>query len=303
MKIIVTGATGLVGSALIPALLAGGHQVTRLVRSETRPAARGGITDVQWNPADATIDAGALEGHDAAVHLAGENIAERWTEEKKRRLLESREKGTRLLSETLARLEHRPRVLVCASAVGFYGAERGDELLTEASTAGKDFLAEICLKWEAAADAARASGMRVVHLRIGIVLSGEGGALGKMLTPFKMGVGGRIGSGKQWMSWVAIDDVVGIIKHALRDEQMSGAVNTVAPAPVTNSEFTSTLGDVLGRPTIFPVPAFAVRLMFGEMGEALLLSGTRVEPARLRAAGYNFAYTNLADALRHVLKK
>jgi hypothetical protein len=256
-----------------------------------------------WEPDKGTIDAEKLEGCDAAVHLAGENIAERWTEDKKRRIVESRAKGTRLLSETLARLKSKPRVLVSASAVGFYGAHRGDELLTEADAGGDDFLSEVCRPWEAATELAKESGVRVVRLRIGVVLSAEGGALAKMLTPFKMGVGGKIGSGKQWMSWIAIDDVVGIIRHALADETLEGAVNTVAPRPVRNEEFTSALGRVLGRPTIFPMPAFAVRLMFGEMGDALLLGSQRVEPARLKASGYQFAYAEIEGALRHVLGK
>ena len=304
MKIIVTGATGLVGSALVPKLLADGHQVTRLVRRATRgTGGASATTDVLWNPAEGTIDAERLEGHDAAVHLAGENIAERWTEEKKRRIVESRAKGTRLLSETLARLKEKPRTLVSASAVGFYGAHRGDELLTETSAAGDDFLGQVCKPWEAATEPARESGVRVCILRIGVVLSGEGGALAKMLTPFKMGVGGKLGSGKQWMSWMALDDVVGVIRHALADETLSGAVNTVAPRPVRNEEFTSALGRVLGRPTIFPMPAFAVRLMFGEMGDALLLGSQRVEPARLKESGYQFAYPDIESALRRALGK
>ncbi|HEX8474713.1 MAG TPA: TIGR01777 family oxidoreductase [Pyrinomonadaceae bacterium] len=304
MKIIVTGATGLVGSALVPSLLAEGHQVTRLVRGAGSESSRtAGVTDVLWNPAAGTVDAGALEGHDAAVHLAGESVAERWTEEKKHRIRESRVAGTRLLAETLGGLVQKPKTLVCASAIGYYGSNRGDELLKEESAAGKDFLAGVCRDWEAAADAARAAGIRTVHLRIGVVLSGEGGALAKMLTPFKMGVGGRIGSGEQYMSWIALDDVVGIIKYALTNETLEGAVNTVAPHPVKNSQFTATLGRVLGRPTIFPMPAFAVRLMFGEMGDALLLGSARVEPSHLRAANYKFAYTELEDALRHAVGK
>lgn len=301
MKIIVTGATGLVGSALVPSLLAEGHQVTRLVRRESQSTRAAGVTDVAWNPSAGTVDAEALEGHDATVHLAGENVAEKWTEEKKRRIRESRVKGTRLLAETLAGLKRKPTTLVSASAIGYYGSRRGDEVLTEESAAGDDFLAGVCREWEAAAEPARAAGIRVVHLRIGIVLSSEGGALAKMLTPFKMGVGGKIGSGEQYMSWIALDDVVGIVKHALTNETLTGALNVVAPRPVKNSEFTATLGRVLGRPAIFPLPAFAVRLMFGEMGETLLLSSERVEPARLRAANYQFTHTELESALRHLL--
>ena len=303
MRILVTGATGLIGSVLVPTLVADGHTVTRLVRAPARAELPAGVTDVLWNPAEGKVDGAQLEGHDGAVHLAGENVAERWSDEKKRRIRESRSKGTRLLSETLARLNRRPRVLVSASAIGFYGSHRGDEILTEESSPGTDFLAEVCREWEAAADPARDAGLRVVHLRIGIVLSREGGALAKLLTPFKMGVGGRVGSGAQYMSWVAIDDVVGIIQHALRDENLAGPVNVVAPHPVTNEEFTRTLGRVLGRPTLLPMPEFAVRLAFGEMGEALLLGSERILPRRLEAAGYRFAYTELEPALRHVIAK
>jgi hypothetical protein len=304
MKIIVTGSTGLVGRSLVRSLLAGGHQVTRMVRGASQTAdAQATTTDVRWD-----VDAGrveepsALEGHDAVVHLAGESVSEKWTPERKRRILESRVRGTRLISETVAALERRPRVLVSASAIGFYG-DRGEEVLTEASASGGDFLSEVCREWEKATLAASQAGVRVVNLRIGIVLSAEGGALPKMLTPFKFGVGGRIGSGRQYMSWIDLDDLVGVIRHAIENDSLRGAVNTVAPQPVTNAQFTETLGRVLGRPTLFPVPAFAVKLAFGEMGETLLLGGQRVEPAQLKASGYKFAYTNLEDSLRHVLKK
>jgi len=305
MKIIVTGATGLVGSALVPKLLAEGHVITRLVRQSTQNAtASNNVTDVLWDPDKGTIEAGALERHDAAVHLAGENVAERWTDEKKRRIRDSRVKGTQLIAETLARLERKPKALISASAIGFYGSHRGAEALTEESVPVKDFLSEVCREWEGATEPARRGGIRVVNLRIGIVLSDEGGALAKMLTPFKMGVGGKVGSGEQYMSWVALDDVVTIIQHALKDEKLSGPVNAVAPRPVTNNEFTETLGKVLGRPTIFPMPSFAVKLLFGEMGETLLLSSERVEPARLQSTtDFKFTYPELEGALRHALGK
>ncbi|HVF57196.1 MAG TPA: TIGR01777 family oxidoreductase [Pyrinomonadaceae bacterium] len=303
MKIIVTGSTGLVGKALVGSLLSEGHSVTRLVRGNAQTFSAPATTAVEWNPDAGTIDAAALEGHDGAVHLAGESVSEgRWTDEKKRRILESRVKGTRLIAETLAALERKPSALVCASAIGFYG-NRGGEVLREESASGDDFLSEVCREWEKAALPASRAGIRVAHLRIGVVLSGEGGALPKMLAPFKMGVGGRIGSGEQYMSWVALDDVIGIIRHALTNEAVRGPVNTVAPAPVTNGEFTKTLGRVLGRPTFFTVPAFAARLAFGEMADALLLSSARVEPAQLKATGYRFAYPELEGALRHVLHK
>lgn len=301
MKVIVTGSTGLVGSALVRELLAEGHSVTRLVRRASDGARADGTTSVLWNPEAGTIDSAALEGHDAAVHLAGDPIAEgRWTDEKKRRIRESRSKGTRLIAETLARLERKPEVLVSASAVGFYG-DRGDETLREESASGADFLSEVCREWELSTLPASEAGIRVVHLRIGVVLSHEGGALRKMLTPFKLGVGGRLGSGEQYMSWIDLEDVVRVIKFAVENRGLRGPVNAVAPNPVTNAEFTKTLGRVLGRPTIFSVPAFAARLAFGEMADATVLVSQRAEPARLKEAGYEFAYPNLESSLRHVL--
>ena len=299
MKIVVTGATGLVGSALVPSLTAGGHSVVRLVRKQSN-ASGGGVTDALWQPDRGEIDASALAGCDAAVHLAGENISEgRWTDEKKRRIIESRVKGTRLLSETLARLTPRPRVLVSASATGYYG-DRGDELLTEESTSGKNFVAEVCREWEAATEPARAAGLRTALLRFGIVLSREGGALAKMMTPVKLGVGGKLGSGRQYYSWIAIEDAVAAIRHALENEAVSGPVNLVSPQPVTNGEFTKALGKALGRPTLFAVPAFAARLAFGEMADELLLASARVEPARLKATGFEFKYPTIEAAMHHI---
>ncbi len=298
MRILVTGSTGLVGSALVAALRNKGHQVVRAVRREPI-----NTDEVLWNPEQGKLNAAQLSGVDAVVHLAGENIADgRWTEEKKKRILDSRVKGTRLLSETLANLNPKPRVLVSASAIGFYG-NRGAEVLTEESSAGKDFLAEVCREWEDATASAKESGIRTVNLRIGIVLSKKGGALGKMLTPFKLGIGGRVGSGEQFMSWIALDDVLGIIEHALTNKTLSGPVNTVAPNPVTNEEFTKKLGAAISRPTIFPIPAFALRLAFGgEMADSTLLSSARVEPQKLKPSGYKFLYPTLDEALRHVLK-
>ena len=301
MKIIVTGSSGLIGSALVASLKARGDEVTCLVR-EKRDAPRvAGTREVLWSPSRGELDGAELEGHDAAVHLAGDPIAEgRWTDEKKRRIRESRVQGTTLLAETLAKLKTPPRVLLTASAVGYYG-DRGEELLTETSAAGADFLSDVCRVWEASADAAKAAGIRVVRLRFGVVLDGTGGALAKMLTPFKLGAGGKIGSGRQYMSWIALDDAVGAILHALAHEELEGAVNVVAPRAVTNAEFTKTLGGVLGRPTIFAVPAFAARLAFGEMADAALLVSQRAEPSRLRATGYGFKYPELEGALRHAL--
>jgi uncharacterized protein (TIGR01777 family) len=303
MRVIVTGSTGLVGRALVRSLLADGHGVTRLVRGDSQSFRAPGTAAVRWDPERGEIDAKALEGHDAAVHLAGESIAEgRWDDEKKRRILESRVKGTRLVAEALAGLDEKPRALVSASAVGFYG-DRGDEVLSEESASGTDFLSEVCREWEKATLAASQARLRVVHVRIGVVLSAEGGALPKMLTPFKLGLGGRVGSGRQYMSWITLEDLVSVIRRAVEDETLRGAVNAVAPRPVTNEQFTKALGRVLGRPTVFAVPAFAARLAFGEMADALLLSGSRVEPARLSAAGFEFKHAEIEGALRAVLGK
>jgi hypothetical protein len=296
VKILITGSTGLIGSALIPVLTKEGHTLVRLVRSKP------GSNEFEWNPEAGTIDTTALTGADAVMHLAGENIAERWTIEKKARVKNSRVKGTRTLCEALARLTQPPEVLVCASAIGYYG-HRGQEILREESAPGSGFLPEVCLEWEAATESAIQKGIRVVNLRIGMVLSPAGGALAKMLLPFQMGVGGIIGSGEQYMSWITLDDVVEIIDYALTTDTLKGPVNTVAPKAVTNKEFTKTLGRVLARPTIFPMPAFAARLAFGEMADELLLASTRVEPAKLIATGYHFRYPELEGALRHVLKK
>jgi uncharacterized protein (TIGR01777 family) len=299
MKIVVTGSSGLVGSALVPVLLSRSHEVVRLVRK----ASQAGEAEILWDPARGIQDVERLEGTDAVIHLAGENIADgRWTDEKKARIRESRVVGTRILSETLAQLERKPRALLSASAIGYYG-DRGDEILTEESAPGTDFLAEVCREWEAATEAASKSGVRVVKMRFGIVLSSEGGALSRMLTPFQLGIGGRLGSGKQYMSWIAIDDIVGAIEHALEAAQLSGPVNMVAPNPVTNREFTKQMGRVLSRPTLFPVPAFAIRMAFGEMADVALLSSERVEARRLKDSGYTFQYPDLEGALRHILKK
>ncbi|MSR59996.1 MAG: TIGR01777 family protein [Planctomycetaceae bacterium] len=302
MKILVTGSTGLVGTALIPLLTTGGHEVIRLVRSKskTKPPSQGSI---DWNPDANYIDAAGLEGLDAVVHLAGESVAQgRWTTAKKASIRESRIRGTQLLCDTITHLTKPPRTLVCASAIGYYG-DRGDERLTEASPAGKGFLADVCRDWEAACEPARRKGLRVVNLRIGVVLSPAGGALKAMLLPFKMGVGGVFGNGKQYMSCIALDDLVGAIAHTLMTPSLTGAVNAVCPAPLTNHDFTKTLGEVLGRPTILPMPAFAARLAFGEMADELLLASARVEPAKLLESGYQFRCPSVAGALRHMLGK
>lgn len=300
MKILMTGSTGLVGTALVSLLEKEGHRVSPLIRGKPRA----GTSEIEWHPDQNSVtNRDALEGHDAAIHLAGESIADgRWTPEKKQRIRDSRVKGTGLLAATLGQLERPPRVLASASAIGFYG-NRVDELLDEASAPGNGFLADACREWEAATAAAEEAGIRVAHLRFGIVLSAQGGALAKLLTPFKLGAGGKLGSGKQWMSWVAIDDAIAAIYKVVGADDMNGAVNIVAPNPVTNAEFTETLGRVLERPTIFSVPAFAARLAFGEMADEALLASQRVAPAQLKQHGFEFQYPQLDAGLRHLLDK
>ena len=295
MDVLVSGATGLIGSALVPELEARGHSVRRLTRT---PRSEG---DIRWDPDAGTID-GDLSGTEAVVHLAGESIAEgRWTEEKKRRILESRQKGTRLLAEKVAGLAEPPSVMVSVSAIGYYG-DRGNELLTEESESGDLFLSEVCREWEAGTDPAREAGIRVVHPRLGIVLSTEGGALGTTLPIFKLGGGGKIGSGRQYWSWVSLGDVIGSIVHTIETDALSGPVNVVAPDPPTNAEYTKVLGHVLGRPTFFAVPAPAARVALGGVADELLLASARVEPTRLEETGYEYRYPGLEGALRHLLK-
>jgi uncharacterized protein (TIGR01777 family) len=294
MDVLVSGATGLIGSALTPELEARGHRVMRLTRT---PRSEG---DIRWDPEAGTID-GDPSGTEAVVHLAGESIAEgRWTREKKRRILESRQRGTRLLAEKIAALSEPPSVMVSVSATGYYG-DRGNELLTEESEAGDLFLSQVCREWEAAADPAREAGVRVVHPRLGIVLSTEGGALGATLPIFKLGGGGKIGSGRQYWSWVAFDDVIGAILHLMETDDLSGPVNVVTPDPPNNAEYTRVLGSVLGRPTFFTVPAPAARLGLGEIADELLLASARVEPVRLQETGYPFRHPDLERALRYLL--
>jgi uncharacterized protein (TIGR01777 family) len=299
MKIFVTGSTGLVGSHLVPHLEAAGHTVVPIVRAGSR---RSGPA-VEWDPDAGRLDGGPLEGADAVVHLAGESIAgSRWTESQKEKIRESRLLGTGLLARTLAGLRQPPKTLLSASAVGYYG-DRGAETLTESSLPGNDFLAEVCQVWESSTAPARERGVRVVPLRFGLILSRKGGALPRLLTPFQFGVGGIIGDGRQYMSWITIDDVVGAIGFALSASSLHGPVNATAPQPVTNHDFTKALGRVLWRPTFLPLPAFAARILLGEMADALLLSSQRVLPARLLASGYSFQHPRLDGALRHVLGK
>ena len=289
----------MIGSALVSHLREKGHEVVRLLRTASRAPA--GEPSVRWDTSGA-IDEEGLAAADGIVHLAGENIASRWNVARKASIRHSRVKGTQTLSEGIAAIDDPPRVLVSGSAVGYYG-DRGDEILMETKPAGEGFLAEVCQDWEAATISAEKKGVRVVHARIGVVLSTRGGALARMLPPFRLGVGGKVGSGRQYMSWIAIDDVVAVILRALEDETIAGPVNIVSPNPVTNREFTKTLGSVLSRPTVLPMPAFAARMAFGEMGRELLLSSGRVMPEVLRKVGYEFRFPELAGALRHLLQK
>ena len=295
MKVLISGSHGLVGKALIKQLA--GHEIYRLVRHY--PDAP---DQIEWSPERYSIALSMIEGFDAVVHLAGESIAEgRWSDEKKKRIRESRVKGTKLLGDALANLTRPPKTFIAASAIGFYG-NRGDETLTEESKPGDGFLADLCVEWERTTAMAKEKGIRTVNCRFGIILDKEGGALAKMLPPFRMGLGGRIGDGKQWMSWIALDDVIAALKLMLETDSLRGPVNFVAPNPVRNEEFTKTLGKVLSRPTLFPVPAFGVRFAFGEMADALLLTSQRVEPARLVSEGFKFQYPQLEAALAHALE-
>jgi uncharacterized protein (TIGR01777 family) len=297
MHVLVSGAGGLIGRSLVPALQGAGHQVSRLVRSRLGTSSG----DIAWSPGRDTLDAAALEGVDGVVHLAGEPILGRWTAAKRARIRDSRVSGTALLARTLAGLARKPSVLVCASASGYYG-DRGDELLTEESAPGTGFLADVCREWEAAALPARQAGTRVAYVRTGLALARDGGLLGTLLLPFRLGLGGPIGRGGRFWSWIAIDDLVDVFRFALESHSLSGAVNAVAPHPLTNGEFARTLGRALSRPALVPVPPAALRLVFGrEAANEAMLASARLVPARLLAAGFRFRYPELEGALRHVL--
>ena len=297
MKIVISGASGLIGTQLVAKLSSSGHEVVRLVRRSPKPG------EIQWNPKSGTLDAAALEGVDAVIHLSGAGIGDkRWTDGYRKEILDSRTATTALLAKTMASLSRKPSVFLSGSAIGIYGA-RNDEQLTEVSTHGTGFLAEVCEQWEAAAKPAVDAGIRTVYLRTGIVLSPKGGALKKLLPLFKLGVGGKFGSGKQWQSWISIDDEIGAIEHLLT-ANVSGAVNLTAPNPVTNAEFTKVLASVLKRPAIVPVPTFAPKIVLGgELADALLFTGQRVIPAALNASGYMFKHTTLESAFRSLLSK
>ncbi|MFZ3266376.1 MAG: TIGR01777 family oxidoreductase [Terriglobales bacterium] len=298
-RVLVTGASGLIGAALLPSLEQAGAEVIRLVRG---PA--GKVGEISWDPmaeAGTGLLPTAVSGFDAVIHLAGESIVGRWAEAKKKAIRESRVRGTRNLATALAQTASKPKVFVCASAIGFYG-DRGEEVLTEESASGQGFLPEVCREWEEASRIASEAGIRTVNLRTGLVLSGKGGALAKMLTPFKLGLGGRIGSGKQWWSWIHVDDMVGAILHVSRTEPLSGALNMVGPNPVRNAEFTKVLASVLARPAFFPVPGFALGLAFGGIAaQELFLSSQRVKPSKLEASGYVFRFEDLRAALESLV--
>ncbi len=296
MQVAVTGASGLIGTALVAALRERGDRVTTI--------GRGTASDVRWDPSAGLLESGALEGVDTVVHLAGESLGEKkWTVGQKQRILDSRVQGTELVASTIAGLTPQPAVFVSASAVGFYG-DRGDEVLTEASSPSPpgNFLSDVCVAWEAATARAEAAGIRTVHLRTGVVLSQEGGALAQMLTPFKLGFGGRIASGRQYMSWVSITDEVGAILHAIDTQAVRGPLNVTAPEPVTNAEFTKALGGALHRPTLLPIPLTPLKARYGaELVERLLVEGQRVLPARLEATGYTFRHPSLGAAFDAIL--
>lgn len=292
MRVLISGASGLIGRALTPTLISAGHEPVALVRRS--PSGN----EVQWNPGE-RLDPEKLAGAEAIVHLAGKNIAGRWTQRFKQEVLESRMRGTRTLADAAAesyRRTGKPHTFISAAGINYYGS-RGDELLTEESSSGQGFLAEVSRQWEAATAPANEAGVRVVNLRIGVVLAHDGGALKPLLPPFRLGLGGRIGSGKQFWSWIAFDDVIGVALFALQNDSLRGPVNTVGPAPVRNEDFVRALGAELHRPTIFPLPAWIVRTLLGEMGDELLLTSIRAEPAKLKAAGYRFAHPELRNAI------
>jgi uncharacterized protein (TIGR01777 family) len=295
-RLLISGASGLVGSAFLASLDAQKTQAVRLVRGQTANA-----DQISWNPR-ASLSPASVSGFDAVIHLAGESVFGRWTPKKRTRIIESRVLGTRHLATALAHGEVKPRVFICASAIGFYG-NRGDELLNEETPSGQGFLAEVAREWEEASRIAAEAGIRTVNIRIGLVLSAKGGALASMLTPFKLGLGGRLGSGRQWFSWIHIDDIVGAIHHALQNESLAGPINLVAPNPARNAEFTKVLASVLHRPALLPVPEFALRLAFGtDAAQEMFLSSERVEPSRLLGSGYTFRFPELRPALENLLK-
>ncbi len=300
MRILVTGSSGLVGTALVERLTSQGHSISRLVRRKA-DASKG---EAYWNPEGGSVDKTGISGlrPEVVVNLAGESIAAgRWNETRKRKMRDSRVNGTRALADALAHLEEKPKAFICASAVGYFGT-RGDEVLTDTSAPGENFLAEVCQEWERGSQLAAQAGIRTVNLRLGMVLSKEGGGLKKMLLPFRLGLGGILGSGRQYVSWITLDDVVNAFDFAIQNQSLEGPTNAVTPHPVTNKEFTKTLGRVLWRPTCLPLPASTARMLFGEMADELLLASARVLPEKLEKAGFRFQYPDLKAALKHVLQ-
>ena len=299
-RVLVSGGSGPIGAALLPTLKASGAQITRLMRPGTAQTAPD-EESIPWDP-EQPLGVNALSGFDAVIHLAGESIVGRWSEDKKKKIRDSRVVGTRNVAQSLAQAKDKPNIFICSSAIGYYG-DRADEVLNEESAPGVGFLPEVCREWEAATRSAADAGIQTVQIRTGVVLSSRGGALAKMLTPFKMGVGGKVGSGTQWMSWIDVEDMVGAIHHILKSDLLHGPVNMVAPKPVTNEEFTKTLASALSRPAILPMPAFAVKLLFGEMGKTVLLGSQRVEPSQLISSGYPFRFRTLTASLENILSR
>lgn len=296
LKVAITGSTGLVGPKIIDLLLRENYAVTQISRQE---ALKGDVQTplIVWDPARGQLDSNALEGFDIIIHLAGTNVGDAWSPARKKSILDSRVNGTRLLSRTIASLKQKPKLLICASAIGYYGNCSANDVLDEGSPKGQGFLPDVCWQWEFETKPAQEAGVRVVHMRIGVVLSKAGGALAKMWMPFQLGLGGVLGHGRQMLSWVALDEIPSIISFIIKNEKIAGPVNVVAPNPVSNREFTKVLGKVINRPVIFPVPGFAIRMLFGEMGQSLLLEGSKVLPKKLLDAGYRFKYPDIGSAL------
>jgi len=295
MRIAITGATGMIGSKLTAFLSTQGHQITVITRRVSVHQLQTSV--IVWDPALNYIETGQLEGFDVIIHLAGSNVGEYWSPEHKKNILESRVRSTRLLCESLLKVVSKPRLMICASAIGFYGNHPPQEVLDEESRPGEGFLADVCRQWEEETNILSQAGIRIVRMRLGVVLSKTGGALAKMWLPFQMGIGGILGNGRQMMSWVALDEIPYVVDHLIKTDKMSGVVNVVSPQPVSNAQFTKILGQVMRRPTVLPVPAFVIRSLFGEMGQNLLLEGAHVIPRRLQESGYQFRFADLKEAL------
>ena len=300
MRIAITGATGMIGNRLTAFLLAQGHQIAVITRRDTYHHPEASV--IEWDPELNYLEIGQLEGFDGIIHLAGANVGEKWTPEYKKKILDSRVNSTKLLCESILKLANKPKLLICASAIGFYGNHPPQEVLDETSPPGEGFLADVCCQWEKGTDILLPTGIRIVQMRLGVVLSKSGGALGKMWLPFQLGLGGIIGNGRQMMSWVALDEILFCVDHIIKHGKIKGAVNVVSPKPVSNAIFTKILSQVMHRPAFLPVPAFMVRFLFGEMGQSLLLEWAQVTPRRLQESGYKFRFANLEDALKRAIQ-